>query len=113
ERVAVEDFLSAPRAAAEQIAEHLVPGHGDHADLLDFQAAGDVRQANGRVVVGSTSQGHAENAHDHVAGAGDVVDLPGPGRKQLPPAVAMHQGHAVFVEGNDGRLQIELFLELS
>ena len=51
-----------------------------------------------------------QHAHDHVAGAGDVVNLPRPSREMLGPAVAMLQDHAVLVERDDGGFQIELSL---
>ena len=96
----------------QQIAQDLVARHGGDADLLDFQAAGDVGQADGRLVVGAGRQGHAQHGQHHVAGAGDVVDLPRPGRKHFRPAVGVDQRHAFLVERDDGRLQVELFAQL-
>ena len=49
----------------------------------------------------------------HVAGAGDVVDLPRPGREDCAPAVAMGQGHAVLVERDDGGFEVELLAQLA
>ena len=64
------------------------------------------------VVVGAGRQGHAQHRHHHVAGPGDVVDLPRPGREDLAPAVAVGQGHAFLVERDDGRFQVEPFAQL-
>ena len=80
--------------------------------FFDLQTAGDVGQADGRVVVGAGRQGHAEDGHHHVAGAGDVVDLARPRREDLPAAVGVGQRHAFLVERDDGRLQVELLAQL-
>ena len=68
------------------------------AELLDLEAAGDVAQRGGLVVVGAAGQAEADDREDHVAGAGDVVDLPWPSRQELGPAVGADQRHAVAVE---------------
>ena len=77
------------------------------ADLLDLQAAGDVPERGGLVVVGARGQAEADDREHHVAGAGDVVDLPRPGRQQLGAAVGADQGHAVAVERDEDGLHLE------
>src|SRR5262249_18002665 len=90
ECLAWEDFLSAAWSSSEQVAKDLIARHGRDANLFNFQAAGNVGQANRRVVVSSRSKCHGQNAHDHIAGPGDVIDLARSRGEKLTPAVAGH-----------------------
>ena len=93
----------------DQVAEDLLAREQGHADLLDLQAAGDISQRRGLVVVGPAGQAEADDRQDHVAGAGDVVDLAGAGRDQEPTGRRRSdQGHAVPVEGDQDRVHPEV-----
>ena len=85
----------------DQVAQDFLAGQERDAELLDLEAAGDVAQRGGLVVVGPVGQAEADDRQHHVAGAGDVVNLPGTGRQQLGAAVGAHQGHAVAVERDE------------
>ena len=83
-----------------------------HAELLDFEAAGHVAQRGRLGIVGPAGQAEADDGEHHVAGSGDVVDLPRPRRQQLGAAVGAHQGHAIAVERDEHGLHLEALHEL-
>src|SRR5262249_47815158 len=106
ERCEIEDFAGG--RGVQQVAQEFVAGDGGGADLFDLQPARYVRQPDRRVVVGARGQRQAEHAQYHVAGAGDVVNVPRPGREMLASAVGVGQGHAVAVERDNARLHVQL-----
>src|SRR5262249_17053784 len=81
----------------EEVVDNLFAGHGRDADLLDFQSAGHIRQPNRGRVVGTCGQCEPEDTHDHVAGAGNVVDLSRPRWVDVLGPVAVGEGHAVLI----------------
>ena len=94
-------------ADGAEVAQNFVAGDRGDADLLDFQAAGDVGQANGVGVTRARGERQPEHAQHHVAGAGDVVHLPRSRRVDAAGAVAAGQGHAVLVERDDAGFEVE------
>ena len=91
----------------QEVGEDFVARDGGDADLLDFESAGDVREPNRRVVVGTGGEREPERGHHHVAGAGDVVHLPRPRGKDRGTAIAMRERHAVLVERDDAGFEFE------
>ena len=60
----------------EQVGENLLAGHGDTADFLDFESPGDVREAGEVFGIDSRGRANADHRQHHVAGSGDVVNVP-------------------------------------
>ena len=75
--IAVKDLGAFGCVVIDQVAVDLVAGQERHAELLDLEAAGDVAERGGFGIIGAAGQAEADDGEDHVAGAGDVVDLPG------------------------------------
>ena len=104
-----EDFVFRGRAGnvVRQLVEDFLAGQGDDAKPLDFEAAGRVGHFDGGRIVGARGEHVAQGGQDHVAGAGDVADLPRPGGKEAGVARGVGPGHAVAVERDQRGIDAE------
>ncbi len=112
EVVSVEDLGAFRGAVVDQVSMDLVAGEERHAELLDFEPAGHVAERGRFGVVGAAGQTEADDGQHHVAGAGDIVDLPRPGWQDLRAAVGTHEGHPFAVESNEHGLHLQVFDQL-
>lgn len=99
------------RRAVQQIRQDLAPADGNHADLFDFQAASDVRQPREADGVDPGRHADANHGENHVAGAGDVVDLAGPRRQVDRLGVPAGEDDAVPIKRDERHVEIELLDE--
>ena len=89
----------------DQVAKDLRSGQERHAELLDFEAAGNVPERGGLVVVGSAGDAQTDDREDHVARTGDVVDLAGCGWAPTRLGPRRAPGHAVAIERDQHRFE--------
>ena len=106
--LSVQDLGAFGRVVVDQVVVDLLAGQERHAELLDFEAAGHVAERGRLGIVGADGQAETDDGEHHVAGPGDVVDLPRPRRQQLGAAIGAHQRHSVAVERDEHGLHLEI-----
>ncbi len=107
----VGDFAPHASLGGQQFGGDLVAKDHCHTGPLDFQAGCRVGQTHGIGRVAAGGQAESDHGHDHVAGAGDVVDVARLRGEHLAAAVAPRQHHAVAVERDQRHFGVQVMAE--
>lgn len=95
----------------EEAVVDLFEGDGLNAEDFDFEAGGGVGEADAVGPGAAVGTGGGEGGEEHVARAGDVVDLSGDGGEGGGLAVAGDEECAVPVEGENAGVEVEALAE--
>ncbi len=77
-----------------------------------LRARSDIGKLDRAAIVDSRGQGHAQHGHDHIASAGDVINLAWTVWENVSPAVAPAQSHAIPVQGDNADIEIKTLEDL-
>jgi hypothetical protein len=101
-------FAAGIRVLAMEFVDEFVLGDRDDAELFDFQAAGDVGDLRRLQPGCAGGDGHGEGGEDHVARAGDIIDIAGARRDVLAGLAGLQEIHAVSVERQQAGVEVML-----
>src|SRR6185437_9744087 len=96
---------------AEEFLDDFLGGDWDGTEAFDFEAAGHIGEGDGFGPIGAAAPRDGQHCQDHIASAGDIVDVTLARAEPAALAIARGEVSAAFVESNYGGFEVELFEE--